>query len=746
MRVLRGMIASMLAAATLLAAAPSASADTVPITAGTLDWGVKERFRAYITGPIAHGTITVGDGAIDNGDGTFRFPLAKGSFDGEQRTALLSYTGRVRFTGHAGALDLIIANPQVAIGATGSTLYADVTSLPLDGTKPVSYPVVDLATLTLDTPDGSAWTDLPAALTAAGVPAFAGFYGQGEALDPVTVAYDGPGGAPAPGSAAPIPEGAGGGGPGEPGEEWTPPGTARHTSEPTSLGYDSGITSVDVDQKRNRVYAAGGGRVTTLPGGTATDIPGAQHVRVDSATGDAYVLTGRTWGKEGDQSTVALWRADGTKVLDLNATYAQALTLDLGRDRVYVIHYEAGANLGDARLSLITRDGDTWRVAATVNRPYASSVAVAPDGTPYTGAGVRPGVTRHDPATLAATTVVEDAYQLLAFAPDGVLYAGSLFGNTARITSSGTEIFRTVLYQTALGVNPRTGDLYVSRALGSDVLVYRHGELVEEGIPGGVARYGIAIGPDDRLYVPDNTQDRLTVLTRALSPTIIQDPRSTTAARGAEATFTVAATGVPEPTVAWQSRPPGGQWADVPGAGTGTLTVRADQDRTQYRAIFTNAAGRIATKAALLTVGGGAAAAQTVSAQVVAGHLTLSVAGTAATLSAAPAGRSASGSLNTATVADQRGTAAGWSLVGQVTDFTSAAGGAIAASALGWTPSTQGTAAPGPGATLGEATTLCSAATGTGTGTSACAAGLTLTVPAATRPGAYTATLTLTLS
>ncbi|SEG63680.1 Immunoglobulin I-set domain-containing protein [Nonomuraea solani] len=742
MRVLRGAIASILAAAALLTAAPSARADTVAITVGTLDWGVKESFRTYITGSIAHGTITTGGGAADNGDGTFRFPLAKGTYDTEQRTVLLSYTGQVRFTGHSGALDLLIANPQVAIGATGSTLYADVTSLPLDGTKPVSYPVVDLATLTLNTPDGSTWTDLPAALTAAGVPAFADFYGEGEALDPVTVTYDGPGGTPAPGSQAPVPEG--GGDPGEPGEEWTPPGTVKHTSEALSPGL-AGITSVDVDQRRNRVYAAGAGKVTAVPGGTSTDIPGAQHVRVDSATGDVYVLTGRTYGQEGDQSTVTLWR-DGVELLALNATYAQALALDLERDRIYVIHFEAGANLGDARLSLLTRDGDAWKVAATVSRPYASSVAVAPDGTPYTGAGTKPGVVRHDPATLAGATVVEDAHQLLAFAPDGTLYAGSLFGNVTKITPSGVETFRTVLYQTSLAVNPRTGDLYASRALGSDVLVYRDGKLVEEGIPGGVARYGIAIGPDDKVYVPDNTQDRLAVLTRNQSPTIGQNPRSVTAARGEQVTFTASATGAPEPAVTWQARPSGGEWADVPGANTTTLTVRAEQDRTQYRAIFTNPAGRIATAAALLALEGGAAASQTVSAQVVAGHLTLSVAGTAATLTAANAGQSATGSLNTATVTDQRGTVAGWSLVGQVTDFTSAAGGAIAASALGWRPSTDGAAAPGPGAALGQATTLCSAATGTGTGVSACAADLTLNVPAGTRPGAYTATLTLTLS
>ncbi|TYB64326.1 hypothetical protein FXF51_21625 [Nonomuraea sp. PA05] len=743
MRVLRSLVASVLAAAAVLTAAPSAHAGTIAIDEGSLDWGVKERFRSYITGSIAHGTITAGDGATVNTDGTFRFPLTEGVYDTGQRTALLSFSGQVRFTGHNGALDLVVANPKVAVGETGSTLYADVTSLPLDGTKPISYPLVAFAALTPEATSGA----MPATLSAAGVPAFADFYPEGEPLDPLTVAYDGPTGSPAPGSTAPVPEGAGGG-PGEPGEEWTPPGTAKHTSEPVPPGL--AIASVDVDQRRNRVYVAGGGKVTTVPGGTAVEIPGAQFVRVDPGSGEAYVLSGRTYAQAGDQSTVALWRADGAKLLDLGATYAQDLALDLGRDRAYVIHYEAGGNLSDAKLSVLTRDGEgTWTRSATVNRPYASSVAVAPDGTPYTGAAVKPGIVRHAPGDLAPATVAEDAYGLLAFAPDGTLYAGSLFGNAAKITSSGVQTFRTVLYQTAMQVNPRTGDLYVARALGSDVLVYRDGELVEEGIAGGVARRGIAIGPDDKVYVPDDGQDRLVVLTRNVSPAVTRDPEDVTAREGEQVTFTAAASGTPAPTVAWQSRAAeGGQWAAVPGADSATLTVRAGADGTRYRAVFTNVAGSIATAAATLSVGspGAGSATQTLAAEVVAGPLSLSVAGTGASLPDVSAGQSASGELNPATVTDLRGTAAGWSLVGQVTDFTSTGGGTIAAGSLGWVPRTDGNAAPGPGAGLGQAATLCAAGAGSGSGVSACSAGLSLQVPDGTRAGAYTATLTLTLS
>jgi hypothetical protein len=63
----------------LVGSATAAQAATV--SGGHLDWGVKQSFRNYINGPIAHGTITTSEGATKNADGTFRFPSATGSVD-----------------------------------------------------------------------------------------------------------------------------------------------------------------------------------------------------------------------------------------------------------------------------------------------------------------------------------------------------------------------------------------------------------------------------------------------------------------------------------------------------------------------------------------------------------------------------------------------------------------------------------------------------------------------------------------
>ncbi|MEV0396325.1 HtaA domain-containing protein [Polymorphospora rubra] len=144
------------------------------------------------------------------------------------------------------------------------------------------------------------------------------------------------------------------------------------------------------------------------------------------------------------------------------------------------------------------------------------------------------------------------------------------------------------------------------------------------------------------------------------------------------------------------------------------------------------------------------------------GPLTLAVAGSTVALGAVEPGGTATGALNTVTVRDQRGTNAGWSLVGQVEQFTGSLGGTIAADNLGWVPnasfvadglvSTPGVvtpgapANPGEGTGLGTARTLCSSAAGASGGQFECGAQLNLGVPASSTPGDYTATLTVTLS
>jgi ABC-type phosphate transport system substrate-binding protein len=142
------------------------------------------------------------------------------------------------------------------------------------------------------------------------------------------------------------------------------------------------------------------------------------------------------------------------------------------------------------------------------------------------------------------------------------------------------------------------------------------------------------------------------------------------------------------------------------------------------------------------------------------GQLTVTVDQTPVSLgTAAPNGSvlEATGQLSPVTVNDGRNTSKpGWSVSGQVGDFTGG-GNTIDGNSLGWTPAittpnqandvTAGPAvAPGsnPGLKLGSG--LANAAATEGVGQSVLGGGLDLKVPTTTNPGAYSATLTITVT
>lgn len=166
------------------------TAQAATVSGGYLDWGVKQSFRNYISGPIAHGAITTSEGATKNADGTFRFPTATGAVDADADTSQLAFTGKVQFTGHDGLLDMTIKDIRVTLTGSGGTLVADVISKSLSSGQLTTYDDVEFATLAdtdLTAANGTVTgTAIGATLTAAGAPAFADFYPAGTALDPVS--------------------------------------------------------------------------------------------------------------------------------------------------------------------------------------------------------------------------------------------------------------------------------------------------------------------------------------------------------------------------------------------------------------------------------------------------------------------------------------------------------------------------------------------------------------------------------
>lgn len=95
-------------------------------------------------------------------------------------------------------------------------------------------------------------------------------------------------------------------------------------------------------------------------------------------------------------------------------------------------------------------------------------------------------------------------------------------------------------------------------------------------------------------------------LTVYAPPQVTQQPEGVTVEAGEDATFEAAASGVPTPTVQWEfSTDAGAKWSTVPGGTSDRLVVehaQAPENGYEYRATFTNAAGKQTSAPALLTV------------------------------------------------------------------------------------------------------------------------------------------------
>lgn len=174
---------------------------TREVSGGRLDWGIKSSFQSYVTGPIAQGGWELQGGAATIGGSRFRFHSAKGSHTPGSGAFEAAFSGGVHFTGHrepdgSHELDLTISRPTVRVGGGAGTLYADMTSKAKGTGEVTTATQVPLAALDVSGVDlRGAGThvglaDVPATLTAQGAKAFAGYYAQGTALDPVTLSAD----------------------------------------------------------------------------------------------------------------------------------------------------------------------------------------------------------------------------------------------------------------------------------------------------------------------------------------------------------------------------------------------------------------------------------------------------------------------------------------------------------------------------------------------------------------------------
>ncbi|MFE2941340.1 HtaA domain-containing protein [Streptomyces sp. NPDC059255] len=151
-----------------------------------VDWGVRRTYREYVTGSIARGRWTLGDGAQDGG-ALFRFPGGKGSYDAEKGTLDAEFAGSVRFTGTR--LDLTLGKVAVVVKDGKGTLSADVIDA-AEGSPPrKAVPFITFAARDFTPENGLATlTEAPAKLTAQGAESFGSLYPAGTEMDPVSLA------------------------------------------------------------------------------------------------------------------------------------------------------------------------------------------------------------------------------------------------------------------------------------------------------------------------------------------------------------------------------------------------------------------------------------------------------------------------------------------------------------------------------------------------------------------------------
>lgn len=189
-RTVAGLSTAALTVGMLTIATGSSHAAGTTIGSGTISWGLKASFRSYLTGPIAHGTITATAPATNSASST-TFPNARGTWSGT--SASVAAAGAVRFYGHDGALNLTIASPQIKVSGATAQLVVDAVDSHGIRHDDVAFADIALAGKVTTTASGVTVAAAPTTITAAGSTLLSyngsAFYPAGTALDPISASF-----------------------------------------------------------------------------------------------------------------------------------------------------------------------------------------------------------------------------------------------------------------------------------------------------------------------------------------------------------------------------------------------------------------------------------------------------------------------------------------------------------------------------------------------------------------------------
>lgn len=610
--------------ATTTSARADSPTATEAIDSGTITWGVRTSWRNYA------GPGDLSDGLTANPAGEFVWQVESGTFDSETRHLELQTSGSVHWDLHEGSLDVTLSDLRLVVDGDEPQVFADVQSKRFDTGEMVDYGVValvdlDLTTGEIATTDGvTTLSPTDSALTEVGVQVFAGFYGRGAVFDDVSASYDGPGG---------MPE--------LPTDDFT---------APASLGYTPGATTTDVlanavdvlpDVDRNIVHVINETSIraydaTTLaPLGAATS-PSFSNGWTSYPAPVLHQGTGAIIGNLGGNVVAQQWDATAGAYVStiLQTGTAAGFTYNTVRDRVYLVT-TAGISYVRYLNGVWSKVDYAW---AAGNAPSMSRPGIAMDSggrIVLVDADKKPQL-----ITLAATIARVDlpgdysnpvAQQPMYNQPTEVHAVAS---GGFKLTNYAGQIF--TVTNPAIGVYARADgvqDLGLSQVLrssydaaadlwyladwGAAKIVAVRGsnvaELTVKALGYSVLHTMPVAGDAGRLYAVaaragENTDDfgLRTWTQEGVSPAVTTQPTVSTVDLTSwdgtvQRTLTAAGTGTPGPSVRWQTRAPGvtsqAGWTDVAGATTNELTVTLAEpdDGRQYRAIYTNPVGSLAT-------------------------------------------------------------------------------------------------------------------------------------------------------
>ncbi|MHA7133438.1 HtaA domain-containing protein [Oerskovia turbata] len=643
-----------------LASAPAAQG------VASLNWGVKTSFRNYVTGAgLNPERITVAGGTSVAPDGTFDFPATSTSFDPATGSTRTEHTGSVRFVSHDDVtpgdylLDLTISNPSVVISADEQVLTAEIRSRALDGMKGgqmVDYGRVALASLDISgasvVAEGGVtrWNDVRTAVVESGVPAFAGFYLAGTALDPVRLAYAGDGGKP------------------RVTEAWTTPGTPRlevGASNPIAFpSPPSSTNALHLDEKNQVLW-------TSVPDIHALDLatmrpltddfalkPGARaRTALDPESGTLFVMAaGAITSLRYDRGTSTVVTS---KVATLDPGFSALRNL-VWNPRTKTLQALAGTAAATSLLSYSPDGAGSWREDArllpappagtSANNWYGSAstfnnISVGPDGSlllarrssgaaPLTtlrirqlGDGVeaseiegtvfRPasGDTYSTFGYSRITTDATGAYLVREGASDGLAPSAVLrldLRDDRYVVRGEPLLLKERVYDVSVAPS---GLVYLGAYDSKEILVLRaDGQMSKHFLPDVFMRvnfpsvfdaagsfYSMATYADGRIGVM-----RADLVAR--SPEVVSHPTSQSVSLGVEGSARArfeAAADQPDAEIQWQVRKAGSlRFVDLVGENRSTLDVAASRadNGGQYRAVVSNAAGATASREATLTV------------------------------------------------------------------------------------------------------------------------------------------------